>query len=144
MSDDADWRAFSALFALDWTEDIADGQTSLRDPAAWEAMAATMRHKSPPVRYWLGCIDGVPRGYISSWEGTAGVGQVETLFVQPEFRHRGLATARSAPCRARLSSHGARTVVLAADADDTPKQMYAALGWRPVAVKREYLLVRAT
>jgi GNAT superfamily N-acetyltransferase len=143
VGSDEDWAAFGALFALDWTEDIADGQAPLRDPAAWQAMATTMRRKSPPLRYWLGCIDGVPRGYLSSWEGAAGIGQVETLFVQPEFRHRGLATALLHHCVQDARVHGAGPVVIAAAADGTPRQMYTAMGWRPVAVKREYLLVRA-
>jgi GNAT superfamily N-acetyltransferase len=129
----AGWEAFSALHALDWQE-FAGAE---REPGA--AVAAGSRRKSPPVRFWLGYIDGVPCGYLTSWEGTNGVGQVESLFVQPEFRHRGLATALLARCVRDCRDHGAGPVVIATDAADTPKQMYAALGWRPLAVKRSYL-----
>ncbi|OGO52256.1 MAG: hypothetical protein A2148_06360 [Chloroflexi bacterium RBG_16_68_14] len=83
-------------------------------------------------------MDGAPRAYCSSWEGIDGVGQVEYLFTHPEYRHRGLATAlihRSvADCRERGAGH----VVIVADPADTPKQMYAAMGFRPVAIKRSY------
>ncbi len=95
--------------------------------------------KSPPVRYWLAYVDGEPRGYFNSWAGIDGVGQVESLFVQAEYRHRGLATALIHHCVADARAHGAGPVVIVADASDTPKRMYAAMGFRPVAVKREYL-----
>jgi hypothetical protein len=55
-------------------------------------------------------------------------------------RHCGLATALVhrgvVDCRAR----GAGAVVIAAEADDTPKAMYAAMGFRPLAVVHKYLL----
>jgi hypothetical protein len=35
-------------------------------------------------------------------------------------------------------SHGAGPIVIVADPTDTPKQIYARMGWRPIAVKREY------
>lgn len=126
------WDAFAALHALNWREDVEDDEVG-------RTFAANMRRRAPPVRFWLGHIDGVPRGYLTSWEGTNGVGQVESLYVQPEFRHRGLATALLVQGVRDCRSHGAGPVVIVTDAADTPKQMYAALGWRPVAVKRNYL-----
>ena len=41
-----------------------------------------------------------------------------------------------ADCRA----HGAGPVAIVSDPKDTPKHMYAAMGWRPVAIKRAYLV----
>jgi predicted GNAT family acetyltransferase len=77
---------------------------------------------------------------MASLVGADGVGQVEDLYVEPEVRHRGLATAlihrAVADCRAR----GAGPVLIVADASDTPKAMYAAMGFRPLAVERKYLL----
>lgn len=56
------------------------------------------------------------------------------------MRPRGVATAlihrAVADCRAR----GAGPVLIVADVDDTPKRMYAALGFRPLAVEQKYLL----
>ena len=134
----ADWDAFAALQHMDWWEYAErTGQTD-EDGKVGERMCATRKAKQPPIQYWLGYLDGEPRAYFSSWEGTDGVGQVEDLFVQKEFRHRGLATALLHHSVADCRKKGAGAVVIVGDPTDTPKQMYAALGWRPVAIKRNY------
>ena len=63
---------------------------------------------------------------------------MEDLFTHPEFRHRGLATALIHNCVADCRAHGAGPVVIVCDPGDTPKEMYAAIGFRPIAIKREY------
>ena len=92
------------------------------------------------MRYWLAYVDGVPRGFLGSLVDADGMGQVEDLYVEPEVRHRGLATAlihrAVADCRAR----GAGPVLIVSDAGDTPKVMYAAMGFRPLLVEHKYLL----
>ncbi|MDP3769223.1 MAG: GNAT family N-acetyltransferase [Dehalococcoidia bacterium] len=102
------------------------------------AMFRSWQAKSPPVRVWLAFVDGEPAAYCSSWEGVDGVGQVEALFTHPEYRHRGLATALLLHCVADCRAHGAGPVVIVCDPEDTPKQMYAALGFRPVAIRRSW------
>jgi GNAT superfamily N-acetyltransferase len=135
---DADWDAYGRLRRLDWEETCA--RLGLGDlPDVGDGLVASYRLKVPPLRYWLALADGAPRGFVSSWEGVGdGMGQVEDLFVEQPYRHRGLATAlvrhAVADCRAR----GAGPVAIAADATDTPKRMYAAMGFRPVAVLRKY------
>jgi ribosomal protein S18 acetylase RimI-like enzyme len=132
-----DWRAFEALHALDWKETRERlGQEEYAD--AGIAMARTRRDKCPPSRYYLGYIDGAPRGYFSTLPGIDGMAQVEDLFVDPAFRHRGLATALMHHCVRKCREAGAREVVIVADPTDTPKHMYAAMGFRPVAIKRDY------
>lgn len=133
VRDAVDWEAYERLQALDW----ADGHLD-ESPVTGRDMGAVHRAKSPPVRYWLGFINGEAWGYLSSWEGNGGVGQVEDLFVHPAYRHRGLATALLRHGVRDCRAHGAHAVVIVADANDTPKDMYAAMGWCPVAVKREY------
>lgn len=138
VDSDAAWAAFDDLHAVDWAEYAA--RTGARgDHMVGIDMARTQTLKSPPVRYWLAYADGEPRGYFNSWAGIDGVGQVESLFVQAEYRHRGIATALIHHCVADARAHGAGPVVIVADASDTPKRMYAAMGFRPVALKREYL-----
>jgi ribosomal protein S18 acetylase RimI-like enzyme len=132
------WVAYRRLQLLDWKE-YCDRVHLSHDAEMGTAMVETRRAKSPPVRYWLAFVGGAAVGYCSSWEGTDGVGQVEDLAVQPAYRHRGLATALVHHCVADARAHGAGPVVIVADASDTPKQMYAAMGFRPVAIKREYL-----
>ena len=137
VDDDATWAAFDRLQALDWREYREHAGREM-EPEVGLRMAATHRYKSPPRRYWLGLIDGEPRGYFTSWEGTEGVGQVEDLFVEEPYRHRGLATALIHHCVADARAHGAGPVVIVADPTDTPMRMYAAMGFRPVAVKRQW------
>lgn len=138
VSSDADWEAFAGLQQLDWREHAE--RTGLVDEtgAVGARMLATRQAKQPPLQYWLAMCDGAPRAYFSSWEGTDGVGQVEDLFVHPDYRHRGLATALLHHCVDESRKKGAGPVVIVSDPTDTPKHMYAAMGWRPVAMKREY------
>ena len=143
MESDAGSDAFLALFALnalDWGERAARLGVS-GDASVGVDLARVQLRKSPPVRYWLAYVDGEARGYFNAWEGIDGVGQVENLFVRAEYRHRGLATALVHHCVANARSHGAGPVVIVADASDTPKQMHAAMGFRPIAIKRTYLKV---
>ena len=96
------------------------------------------RAKSPPVRCWLAYVDGDPVAYCSSWSGVGGIGLVEDVLTHPDFRHQGLATALIHHCVADCREQGAGPVVIWADAAETPKQMYAAMGFSPVAVNRRY------
>ena len=131
------WKAHRSLHMAGWItyqETAGEAESS----AVGEAMFRSRRAKSPPMRYWLAYVDGAPSAYLASWEGLDGVGQVEDLYTQPEFRHRGLATALIHHCVADCRSHGAGPVVIVCDPGDTPKQMYAAMGFRPVAMKRSY------
>jgi GNAT superfamily N-acetyltransferase len=132
-----DWRLFEALHALDWRETRERlGQEELPDVGI--AMVRTRRAKCPPSRYYLGYIAEAPRGYFSTLPGIDGMAQVEDLFVDPAYRHRGLATALIHHCVRACREAGAGPVVIVADPTDTPKRMYAAMGFRPVAVKRDY------
>ena len=137
VESEADWQAYSSLHEIDWRE-YAEKIPGGADMAVAEQMMRCRRAKSPPVRYWLAWADGQPRAYLASWEGTDAVGQVEDLFTHPEFRHRGLATALIHHGVAEARKEGAGPVVIVADVADTPKQMYAAMGFRPVAVSRTY------
>ena len=139
VASEEEWAAYGRLKQRDWDERAA--RLGIRDAADVGAdMFRDHRAKTPPVQYWLAWLDGAPRGFLASWPGTEGVGQVEDLYVEPEVRHRGLATALLhrgvADCRTR----GAAPVAIVADATDTPKRMYAAMGFRPVAVVHKYLL----
>ncbi len=131
---EAGWLAREALVAASWQE-YTERSGASED---LEAAVRSGRSKSPPMRFWLAYLDGEPRAYGASWPGLEGMGQVEYLFTHPDFRHRGLAAALIHRCVADCRERGAGAVVITADASDTPKQMYAALGFRPVAVKRSY------
>jgi GNAT superfamily N-acetyltransferase len=135
---EADWVAYADLHAIDWSEHM-ERQKRAEDPSVPEQMRATHMTKQPPVQYWLAYVGGFPRAYFNSWAGIDGFGQVEDLFTHPDFRHQGLATALIQHCVSDCRRKGAGPIVIVADPTDTPKQMYVALGFRPVAVYSHYL-----
>jgi len=133
------WAEADRLKKLDWAETRAKlGRDPL--PKVGERLARLARLKTPPVRKWLAYVDGEARGMASAWDGVDGAAQVEDVFVKPEYRHRGLGTALIHCCVADCRARGSNTVVIVADAGDTPQTMYAAMGFRPVATKRRYVL----
>lgn len=139
IRDDADWDAYARLKQRDWDERAA--RLGLRG-LDWigPLMARAHRGKSPPVTFWLALVDGTARGFVASWPGRDGMGQVEDLYVEPEVRRRGLATALVAHGVADCRARGAGAVMIAAEATDTPKVMYAAMGFVPAALAHKYLL----
>jgi ribosomal protein S18 acetylase RimI-like enzyme len=137
VESDATWSHYAALQEVDW-QGYRERLGQPLDRLLGRHMAEIRREKSPPARHWLAYVGGQPAAYLTSWEGTEGVGQVEDLFTHPAYRHRGVATALIhqgvADCRAR----GAVPVVIVADPSDTPKEMYAAMGFRQIALRRSW------
>lgn len=135
--DEGGWTAADRLKRLDWAE--ARTKIGLAPlPEVGDRLALAARLKTPPDRKWLAYADGEARGMASAWNVDA-VGQVEDVFVEPRYRHRGLATALIHHCVADCRAQGAGAIVIVADAGDTPQTMYAAMGFRPVATKRRYV-----
>jgi GNAT superfamily N-acetyltransferase len=135
--DDPAWNDFARLEALDWQETTArQGQPFERDLLG--EFTLSKRAKMPDVRYFLAYADGRAVAYFSSWPGTNGVGMVEDLFTQREYRHRGVATALIAHCVAEARARGAGPVIIGADPTDTPMRMYDALGFRPLMMTAQY------
>jgi ribosomal protein S18 acetylase RimI-like enzyme len=132
------WAALEALTLDNWRES-AQRQGLDGGDGVGTRLGLVHRRRSPPMRYWLAWADGAPRGYLASWEGVEGMGQVEDLFVHPGSRGQGLAAALVrhgvADCRRR----GAEAVVIVADVHDTPKEAYGRMGFRPLAVMRSYI-----
>ena len=136
--DERSWAAADRLKRLDWAEARARvGLTPL--PGVGDRLTLVARLKTPPDRKWLAYVDGAARGMASAWD-VDGMAQVEDVFVEPEYRHRGIATALIHHCVGDCRARGAEAVVIVADAADTPQTMYAAMGFRPVATKRRYVL----
>jgi GNAT superfamily N-acetyltransferase len=133
LQTDADWRAYAEQ-ALDWQENTERTKRVEEDTSVPEQMRGSHRAKQPPVEYWFAHVEGGPVAYFNSWGGISGVGRVEDLFTHPDYRHRGLATALIHHRVADARSKGAGPVVIVADPTDTPKRMYAAMGFRPVAI----------
>ena len=137
-ADEEAWKAFTAMKVADWLE-LAERIGLPAAEAVGEALAQAARLRSPAARYWLAYDGGVPCGFLCSWKGVDGLGQVEDLYVQPAARGRGLAAGLLHHGIADCRRHGAEAVVIVADADDTPRTAYARMGFTPVAIKREYV-----
>lgn len=139
IRDEAGWDALRSLQSVDWLE--YNGRTGRPlEPDVGEQMFSHMRGRAEFVHWWLALVEDKPAGFFSSWKGLDGFGQVEDLFVHPNYRHRGVATALLARAVDDCRSQGVGPVVIVVDPTDTPKNMYAALGFRPVATRRSYWL----
>lgn len=140
VESDDDWAAHDRLQALDWDEHRGRIEKKEPDdtPEVLRDFTIAKRAKSPMLRTWLAYEAGDARAFFSSWPGIDGLGMVEDLFTEKEYRHRGLATALIAHCVADARARGARDVLIGADATDTPKQMYAAMGFRPLFTTQSY------
>ena len=138
QTSDADWETFWDLMLVDWTAYMTRTGRPLQEDIGRQMWAARKR-KQPPVQYWLAYDGERAVGYFNSWEGIDGVGQVEDLFTLPEYRKRGVATALIHHCVAQSRAGGAGPVVIASDPTDTPKNIYARMGFRPIAVESKYL-----
>jgi GNAT superfamily N-acetyltransferase len=130
-----DWEAYRALDEMWWRES-GESETLFGpyDRGLHDEMMASKRAKNPLARSWFAFADGVPRAFFSSWPGENGAGMVEDLFCHPAYRHHGLGTALIAHCVADARARGAGPVLITSNHDDTPKHMYAAMGFRPLYV----------
>jgi GNAT superfamily N-acetyltransferase len=137
VTDDSAWREYMRLQELDYLEGtrLEGREPDLGLMPEWERYK---RAKQPNVRYWLACADGAARAYFNSWPGDNGVGMVEDLFTEEPYRHHGLATALIAHAVADARARGAREVLIGANPNDTPKNIYAAMGFRPLMLTAHY------
>lgn len=138
VESESDWAAMAKLHSIDW----AEAQARTKQPPLEDIekqMMGTKLLKQPPVQYFLAYDAGQPVAFFNSWHGPDGIGQVEDLFTHPDYRHRGIATALIHHCVADARKKGAGPVVIVSDPTDTPKNMYVAMGFRPVSVVGHYL-----
>src|SRR6516164_2130231 len=136
---DADWQVVQELCRLDHEEEAEKGFHRPWEPEVTRQLVLAKRLKAPAVRYFVARADGVDCAFFSAWPGENGVGKVEDLFTRADFRGRGLGTALIAACVDDARARGAGPVLIGARSNDTPKHMYAALGFRPLCVQRCYV-----
>ena len=84
-------------------------------------------------------VDGAPVAFFSSWPGRGGVGMVEDLFTLPSHRTRGIARALIHHCVGDARARGASAVLIGSDPEDTPKEIYEAMGFEPTCLTRNWL-----
>ncbi|HET8937371.1 MAG TPA: GNAT family N-acetyltransferase [Polyangiales bacterium] len=135
----ADWLVIEDMHWLDAQEEVKKGLQPAYGREITEAMVRTKRRKAPAVQYFLARVDGVDCAFFSAWPGDNGVGQIEDLYTLPAFRGRGIARALMVKCVEDARARGAGPIIICARAEDTPKRMYEAMGFRPLCVQRGYL-----
>ena len=138
VEDDEAWIKCAELKYCDWREHEPGDKVDAGDSSIVERLIAAVKLKCPPVRYVLAYQDGRAVGYSSTWEGRDGVGQVENIFVHAPYRRRGIAAAMIRYCVEIAREHGAGPMVIVVDPRNAAKHLYSALGWRPLALCREY------
>jgi GNAT superfamily N-acetyltransferase len=136
--DDDDRERLAQLKRADWDESSArTGGRPVSGESAAQLIASKLA-KCPPVQYWLAAIDGTDCAFVSSWPGVDAMGVVEDLFTLASFRHRGAATALIAAAVDDVRARGAIDVLIGADPNDAPKDMYRRMGFQPIHVQRAY------
>jgi len=130
VESDTDWESYLALKRSDdaapWVREVG---------AEW---VDSKRRKHPRVRTWLASRGNGSVGFFSEFVEDR-LGLLEDLYVHPSARFRGVATALVAHCVVQARQRGAQAVFLTARAADTPKQMYAKMGFRPFAITQNWL-----
>ncbi|WP_208560414.1 GNAT family N-acetyltransferase [Marinilactibacillus kalidii] len=76
----------------------------------------------------LAYIDGVPAGSLIAIVGSKHI-EIDDLFVKESFRHQGVATKLQSAVM-QLAIQQEKHVILVADGDDTPKNMYLKQGYQ--------------
>jgi GNAT superfamily N-acetyltransferase len=136
---DADWEVLGRLVRMDHQETAERERRPVYSEIVSAQMVETKRAKCPPLRFWIAQVGGVDAAFLSGWPGENGVGLVEDLFTHPELRRRGVATALLVRAVDDARERGAGAVVIGARPEDTPRRMYAAMGFQPLCVTRQYL-----
>ena len=143
-----DWAALGRLVRLDHVETNEKiGKARLTEDVT-AGMQAIRRSNAEEIHFSLVWSEGEAVAYFSSWPGpgsaasiapgTGRVGIVEDLYTHPEHRGRGLARALIHHCVADARARGADAVLIGAEVDDTPKAIYAAMGFAPTCITQAW------
>lgn len=136
LVDEGNWSAFAHLVDADHRE---GKRTGGHDERVAAGLLEGMRRRMGPCRYWLLYESDEPIGYGMTARCPNGLGLIENLFTLPMHRGRGLMSAFIVDAAQRLLHGGSDAVFLDAHAHDTPKRLYARLGFEPVAMARTWV-----
>jgi GNAT superfamily N-acetyltransferase len=138
VTTEADWQCLYTLVRHDHTEGARTHGGAMPEEVT-QGMVASYRQKAPAYQFFLAREDGVDCAYGAGVLCENGIGMVEDLFTLPAFRKRGIATAIIARAITHVRQQGADQILIGAHATEPPKRLYAALGFAPVCVTREYI-----
>jgi GNAT superfamily N-acetyltransferase len=134
--DAASWDRLAELVRIDHREGKRTGAYNADVSAG---LLDGMRRELTLSDYWLLVAHGSDAGYGMTARCPNGLGLIENLFTLPDRRGRGLMSAFIVEAAARLRAGGCDAVFLDAHVHDTPKKLYARLGFQPVAVTRTWV-----
>jgi ribosomal protein S18 acetylase RimI-like enzyme len=118
--------------------DDDEGRPDYRDSAEpWREVWALIQRRGDAFKWYVAFDGERPVGHFSQ-RTRGGIGYLESLFVDPEYRKRGIGTALTHQAAAAARADGAQIVFLPADADDWPKHMYRRMGFEPAYQFRNY------
>jgi len=137
VTTEADWQC---LYTLVRHNQTAGERThgEVMPVEVTRGIVVSYRQKAPAYRFF-GREDGVDCAYGAGVLCANGQGMVEDLFTLPAFRKRGIATAIITRAITYVRRQGADQILIGAHATEPPKRLYAALGFAPVCVTREYI-----
>jgi GNAT superfamily N-acetyltransferase len=137
---DPDWTVRSQMFRRDHLE---EDERRGAPPRPLAHTAATIEHRrdlESQATYHCTQRDGEFAGFVCTWSGPAASGMIEDVFVHPDHRGHGVATALLHSAVGTLRSQGAHRITIAAEVGDTPALLYARLGFRPRSLVRSCVL----
>ncbi|SDL21976.1 Acetyltransferase (GNAT) family protein [Glycomyces sambucus] len=120
---DDDWREIERLFRIDHLEEDSRHGTAPRPEAQTRAAVDLRRSLGPQVQYLLAERGGAVIGSIAAWPGIEGIGVIEDVFVHPGQRGAGIATQMLRHAVQRARAGGARSILIGAEVEDTPKHL---------------------
>ena len=133
-----DWRELYRLVRADHLEGKRTHHLEL-DESVTRDMVTGYRAKSAVQQFFLAQHEGVICGYGSAIVGPYGMGIIEDLFTAQAHRRRGIATALIAHGVSYARSRGMGPMLIGALVSEEAKALYAALGFSPRCLTRQYL-----
>jgi len=144
-----EWALLDQLARLDHQEqNDKNGNTLLSQEFTTQKQTHRYALCEEGVGFFLAWSEGKAIAFFSSWPGPESpaaiapgigrVGMVEDLFTHPDHRGRGIARALIHHCVADARLRGADAVLIGAEVDDSPKAIYAAMGFAPTCLTQDW------
>ena len=130
------WAELERLTRVDMEE---GRRTGVVDADTATGLVADMRARTATCDYRVITLDGAAVGYGMTLRCPGDLALIENLFVLPDYRGRGIMSAFIASEVDRHIAAGCTGMFLDAHAHDTPRHLYAKLGFRPVGEWRRWV-----
>jgi len=142
------WALLDQLARLNHQEQNDKNGNALLSEEFTTQMHAFRLARCEEVRFFLAWSEGNAVAFLSSWPGPESpvaiapgigrVGMVEDLFTHPDHRGCGIARALIHHCVADARARGADAVLIGAEINDSPKAIYAAMGFTPTCLTQAW------